>query len=62
MRWVMDTYRWIVETVLRSDDVQGFQVIPRRWVVERTFGWCSAKGAVAARRLVRLRLTLGTED
>ena len=39
MRWVMDTYRWIVETVLRSDDAQGFQVIPRRWVVERTFGW-----------------------
>ena len=39
MRWVMDTYRWIIETVLRSDDAQGFEVLPRRWVVERTFGW-----------------------
>lgn len=25
--------------VLRSDDVKGFKVLPRRWVVERTFGW-----------------------
>ena len=23
----------------RSDDVKGFKVLPRRWVVERTFGW-----------------------
>lgn len=36
MRWVMDTYRWIIETVLRSDTSQGFEVLPRRWVVERT--------------------------
>ncbi len=39
MRWVMDTYRWIIETVLRSDNAKGFKVLPRRWVVERTFGW-----------------------
>jgi hypothetical protein len=25
--------------VKRSDDVQGFKVLPWRWVVERTFGW-----------------------
>ena len=25
--------------VRRCDDVQGFKVRPRRWVVERTFGW-----------------------
>ena len=23
----------------RSDDIKGFKVLPRRWVVERTFGW-----------------------
>lgn len=23
----------------RSDDVKGLKVLPRRWVVERTFGW-----------------------
>lgn len=39
MKWVMDTYRWILETVLRSDQQKGFRILPRRWVVERTFGW-----------------------
>ena len=28
-----------VEVVKRSDDVKGFKVLPRRWIVERTFGW-----------------------
>lgn len=28
-----------IEVVMRSDDAKGFQVIPKRWVVERTFGW-----------------------
>lgn len=39
MRWVMDTYHWIVEVIARPDNVKGFVIIPRRWVVERTFGW-----------------------
>jgi transposase len=26
-------------TVKRSDDMKGFVVLPRRWVVERTFSW-----------------------
>jgi len=25
--------------VKRSDDLKGFVVLPRRWVVERTFAW-----------------------
>jgi transposase len=37
-----------VEVVKRSDDVKGFRVLPRRWVVERTFGWLMRQ-----RRLVR---------
>lgn len=37
-----------VEVVKRSDDVRGFKVLPRRWVVERTFGWL-----LHHRRLVR---------
>jgi len=37
-----------VEVVKRSDNVQGFVVLPRRWVVERTFGWL-----MRHRRLVR---------
>ena len=28
-----------VEVVKRSDDTSGFVVLPRRWVVERTFAW-----------------------
>lgn len=29
------------ELVKRSDKLQGFVVLPRRWVVERTFAWLS---------------------
>lgn len=39
MRFVMDTFGLILETVLRSDKAKGFEVLPKRWVVERTFGW-----------------------
>jgi len=28
-----------VEVVKRNDDVKGFAVLPKRWIVERTFGW-----------------------
>ena len=30
---------WMVDIVLRSDDTKGFQVLPKRWIVERTFAW-----------------------
>ena len=28
-----------IQVVKRSDAAVGFEVIPRRWVVERTFAW-----------------------
>ncbi len=28
-----------VEIVKRSDQAKGFEVLPKRWIVERTFGW-----------------------
>ena len=31
--------QWTLEIVKRSDDMTGFEVLPRRWVVERTFAW-----------------------
>lgn len=31
--------RWTIEIVRRSDAAKGFVVLPRRWVVERTFAW-----------------------
>ncbi len=37
--WVTLNCLWVLEIVKRSDDVKGFQVLPRRWVVERTFAW-----------------------
>jgi putative transposase len=37
--WVLTNCGWVLEIVKRSDDVKGFQVLPRRWVVERTFAW-----------------------
>jgi transposase len=30
---------WSLEIVKRTDGAEGFEVIPRRWVVERTFAW-----------------------
>lgn len=36
---VRKNFGWILEIVLRSHTAKGFVVLPRRWVVERTFGW-----------------------
>jgi len=30
---------WTIEIIKRSDTTKGFEVLPRRWVVERTFAW-----------------------
>ncbi len=37
--WVQQTCAWVVEIIKRTDKVKGFKLLPRRWVVERTFGW-----------------------
>ena len=37
-----------IQIIKRSDAAVGFEVIPRRWVVERTFAWMTRW-----RRLVR---------
>lgn len=37
--WVKEQFDIEVEIIKRTDDLKGFKVVPRRWVVERTFGW-----------------------
>ncbi|MBI3176431.1 MAG: IS5 family transposase, partial [Chloroflexi bacterium] len=37
--WIKRCCHWVLEIVKRSDDVKGFVVLPKRWIVERTFGW-----------------------
>lgn len=39
--WVFDTYRLLLQVVLRKDPHKGFRVLPKRWLVERTFAWLS---------------------
>jgi putative transposase len=31
--------KWVLEIVKRPENLQGFQVLPHRWIVERTFAW-----------------------
>jgi transposase len=46
--WAKQKLRLVIEIVKRSDTAKGFQVLARRWVVERTFGWL-----IRNRRLAR---------
>ena len=62
--------RLSIEIVKRSDQVKGFKVLPRRWVVERTLAWlgrcrrlakdleCLTQNALAFVRLASIRLML----
>ena len=59
-----------LEIVKRSDCVKGFVVLPKRWLVERTFAWlnrcrrlakdweCLNRKALAFLRLASIRLML----
>jgi transposase len=46
--WAKEKLQLTLEIVKRSDDMTGFVVLPRRWVVERSLGWL-----MRSRRLVR---------
>ena len=37
--WAQAVRDWTVEVVARPAGAKGFQLLPRRWVVERTFAW-----------------------
>ncbi|HVF27346.1 MAG TPA: IS5 family transposase [Pyrinomonadaceae bacterium] len=38
-QWVKDRFRFRLQQVLRCAEQKSFHVLPRRWVVERTFAW-----------------------
>jgi transposase len=48
VNWARQVLALTLTIVKRSEDTTGFIVLPRRWVVERTFGWL-----LRYRRLVR---------
>ena len=37
--WVMKSFGWVMEVVAKVIGLSGFNVLPKRWIVERTFGW-----------------------
>jgi putative transposase len=37
--WIRARFRFVLQVVLRGEEQLGFVVLPRRWVVERTFAW-----------------------
>ena len=36
---IKNYFGWVIKIVLRTDKSTNFQVLPKRWVVERTFAW-----------------------
>jgi putative transposase len=39
IEWARVDCGWELQVVKRTDKEKGFKVLPKRWVVERTFGW-----------------------
>jgi putative transposase len=37
--WFRAMLQCVVEIVVRPPEQRGFEVLPKRWIVERTFGW-----------------------
>jgi putative transposase len=39
LEWAKTRIKAVLQPVLRSDDLKGFVLLPKRWIVERTFSW-----------------------
>ena len=40
IKWVRIQFNWTLEIVKRTEE-HTFKVLPKRWIVERTFAWLS---------------------
>ena len=70
IEWAKSLAGWVLEIVKRSDDVHTFQVLPKRWIGERTFAWLNRcrrlakdwenlnRNALAFLKLASIRLML----
>lgn len=45
--WVQQHLQVVLEIVLKLEGQKGFQVLPKRWVIERTFAWLSRNRRLA---------------
>ena len=55
--WVNQDLHVVLEIVLKLGDKKGFQVLPKRWVIERTNAWITRQRRLARdyeRRCVNL--------
>ena len=39
IEWLQQWCGWVLEIVRKLEGQVGFQVLPKRWLVERTFAW-----------------------
>lgn len=37
--WVQEQFGWVLTTIVRPLGANGYVHLPKRWLVERTFGW-----------------------
>jgi putative transposase len=56
IQWVAECFRFCLAVVLRPKETPGFTLLPRRWVVERTFTWLNqaCRLSKAYERLTRI--------
>lgn len=39
LEWLGKVYTWSMHIIRRAPGTKGFVVLPKRWIVERTFAW-----------------------
>ena len=50
VEWVTERFKFCLAVVLRPKQTKKFVLLPRRWVVERTFAWLNHSGRDSPRR------------